>query len=95
MKRFIIKIMEFLTLFYAVMLVGTIIVDQLAVPYFIPVKKYIFRGLVIIAFVLVFIEMVIDLSLKVNWILKYADTFGYWEVLTRSFCCLKCFTVFT
>jgi len=27
MKRFIIKIMEFLTLFYAVMLVGTIIVD--------------------------------------------------------------------
>ena len=30
MKRFIIKIMEFLTLFYAVMLVGTIIVDQLA-----------------------------------------------------------------
>ena len=44
MKRFIIKIMEFLTLFYAVMLVGTIIVDQLAVPYFIPVKKNIFRG---------------------------------------------------
>ncbi len=42
MKRFIIKIMEFLTLFYAVMLVGTIIVDQLAVPYFIPVKKYIY-----------------------------------------------------
>ena len=64
MKRFIIKIMEFLTLFYAVMLVGTIIVDQLAVPYFIPVKKYIFRGLVIIAFVLVFIEMVIDFKFK-------------------------------
>ena len=59
MKRFIIKIMEFLTLFYAVMLVGTIIVDQLAVPYFIPVKKYIFRG-----FVLVFIEMVIDFKFK-------------------------------
>ena len=60
----IIKIMEFLTLFYAVMLVGTIIVDQLAVPYFIPVKKYIFRGLVVIAFVLVFIEMVIDFKFK-------------------------------
>ena len=65
MKRFIIKIMEFLTLFYAVMLVGTIIVDQLAVPYFIPVKKYIFRGLVIIAFVLVFIEMVIDFKSQI------------------------------